>query len=64
MKPASLERQSRAIERWKVTRGILGRDYVPVNRGARRTTSKKALLSAIRAEARDKGLAPIFAAQF
>lgn len=60
----TIERQAEAIERWKASKGITGRNYVPVNGGARRTASKRQLLSAIAEAAADRGEKPPFAAKF
>lgn len=47
MPKITIEQQAEAIARWKNKNGIDGRDYVPVNSGARRTPAKRALLKAI-----------------
>jgi hypothetical protein len=54
----TLEPQARTIERWKAKSGVTGRGYVPVNSGASRTPSKRALLEALReAERADREMA-------
>lgn len=55
MKQTSLERQARAIERWKRDNGIAGRDYVPLNNGSRRSSSKRALLKALAKQVKTNG---------
>jgi hypothetical protein len=64
MTATTIERQAEAIERWKASKGITGRDYVPVNSGARRTKAKRRLLSAMGEAAADRGAKPRFAAKF
>jgi hypothetical protein len=60
----TIERQAAAIERWKVSNGITGRDYVPVNNGMCRTESKQALLATIAADAERLGIEPPFTANY
>lgn len=64
MKRTTLERQARVIEDWKRRHDITGRDYVPMNNGARRTESKRGLLSRIATDAAKTGRKPAFAAKF
>ena len=64
MQPTSLERQARAIERWKSKKGITGRDYVPANNGARLTDAKRALLRALAELVTDDGGPTGFSAKF
>jgi len=64
MKPTTLERQAQAVERWKSDRGITGRDYVPVNGGARRTESKRAMLASLSDSAAARGTTPRFRAKY
>lgn len=59
-----LESQAKAIERWKADKGIVGRDYVPANGGARRTPEKRALLATLTEEAAKRGRKPPFSAKF
>ena len=63
MERTTLERQAEAIERWKERRGVSGRDYVPVNSGASRTESKRALLRALADDAKARNEAPRFVAK-
>lgn len=44
MKRVTLEQQSTWLAKRKRELGLSGRDYVPVNSGARRTAAKQALL--------------------
>lgn len=55
MKHLSPEAQAQVIEQWKARHRVTGRAYVPVNNGARRTASKRALLRAIQESARKRG---------
>jgi hypothetical protein len=64
MKTITLERQAQAIERWKSENGVVGRDYVPVNDGARRTASKRALLKALSDSAAERSAPAPFLANF
>ena len=64
MNRITLESQAETIERWKSRTGVSGRDYVPVNSGATRTPSKRALLQSLADAAADQGSAPRFAAKF
>ncbi len=56
----TLERQAKAIERWKAKTGVTGRDYIPLNSGVGRTSSKRALLQAIADSAKDRKERPRF----
>jgi len=49
--------------RWKSGSGVIGRDYDPVNSGATRSPSKRALLQVIEDAARKGGKRPRFAAK-
>jgi hypothetical protein len=64
MKPTTLERQAQNVERWKSDRGITGRDYVPVNGGARRTESKRTMLSSLSDAAAARGRPSRFPAKY
>jgi hypothetical protein len=64
MKRITLEQQAEAIERWKAAEDLTGRDYVPANGGARRTRSKRALLSAMSDAAAQRGVKPAFDAKY
>jgi hypothetical protein len=59
----TLEEKARTLAQRKAELGIEGRDYVPVNAGARRTEAKRELLRAIEREARAQGRAPRFEAR-
>lgn len=52
----SLEEQAAFLTRRKAELGLVGRDYVPVNAGGRRTPSKQALLRKLRELAENKRL--------
>ena len=59
----TLEEKARSLAQRKAELGIEGRDYVPVNSGARRTEAKRALLRTIEREARAQGVGLRFEAR-
>ncbi len=63
MRRTTLERQAQIIARWKESNGVEGRDYVPANSGKRRTASKRALLTALKTEAKVPGRKQRFTAK-
>jgi hypothetical protein len=64
MNRITIERQAESIERWKADNGVTGRDYVPVNTGARRTLSKRELLSVMEEAAAKERTRPRFVAKY
>lgn len=59
----TIERQAAVIVRWKADNGITGRDYVPVNSGARRSDTKRQLLQTIADSAKREDKEPPFKAR-
>jgi hypothetical protein len=58
----SLAEKDRFLAQRKAELGIVGRDYVAVNSGMRRTSAKRELLRVLEEEARARGIAPRFKA--